>query len=50
VSTRKKTSKTTAGWIGYTLAWSWRNFQLAEVFNGINNGADFHWLRPPPIT
>ena len=37
----KKTGKTT-GWIGYTLAWSWRNFQPQRGTNGINNGADFH--------
>jgi hypothetical protein len=36
----KKTGKTT-GWIGYTLAWSWRNFQPQRGTNGINNGADF---------
>ncbi|SFQ01280.1 TonB-dependent receptor [Hymenobacter arizonensis] len=37
----KKTGKTT-GWIGYTLAWSWRNFQPQRGTNGINNGRDFH--------
>ncbi|GAA3970410.1 TonB-dependent receptor [Hymenobacter antarcticus] len=37
----KKTGKTT-GWIGYTLAWSWLNFQPQRGTNGINNGADFH--------
>ena len=37
----KKTGKTT-GWIGYTLAWSWRNFQPQRGTNGINNGEDFH--------
>ena len=37
----KKTGKTT-GWIGYTLAWSWRNFQPQRGTNGINNGTDFH--------
>ncbi|GAB2695051.1 TonB-dependent receptor [Hymenobacter frigidus] len=36
----KKTGKTT-GWIGYTLAWSWRNFQPQRGTNGVNNGADF---------
>ena len=36
----KKTGKTT-GWIGYTLAWSWRNFQPQRGTNGINNGTDF---------
>ncbi|GAC1371250.1 MAG: TonB-dependent receptor [Hymenobacter sp.] len=37
----KKTGRTT-GWVGYTLAWSWRNFQPQRGTNGINNGADFH--------
>jgi hypothetical protein len=37
----KKTGKTT-GWIGYTLAWAWRNFQPQRGGNGINNGQDFH--------
>ena len=37
----KKTGKTT-GWIGYTLAWSWRNFQPQRGTNGINGGRDFH--------
>ncbi|UOQ96293.1 TonB-dependent receptor [Hymenobacter sp. 5317J-9] len=37
----KKTGKTT-GWIGYTLAWSWRNFQPQRGTTGINNGEDFH--------
>ncbi|WP_317192253.1 TonB-dependent receptor [Hymenobacter ruricola] len=37
----KKTGKTT-GWIGYTLAWSWRNFQPQRGTTGINNGQDFH--------
>ena len=37
----KKTGKTT-GWIGYTLAWSWRNFQPQRGTSGINNGQDFH--------
>ncbi|MBF9237855.1 TonB-dependent receptor [Hymenobacter sp. BT683] len=37
----KKTGKTT-GWIGYTLAWSWRNFQPQRGTNGVNNGEDFH--------
>ena len=37
----KKTGKTT-GWIGYTLAWSWRNFQPQRGTNGVNNGQDFH--------
>ncbi len=37
----KKTGRTT-GWIGYTLAWSWRNFQPQNGTNGVNNGADFH--------
>ena len=37
----KKTGRTT-GWIGYTLAWSWRNFQPQRGTNGINNGEDFH--------
>ncbi|WP_426061524.1 TonB-dependent receptor [Hymenobacter sp. B1770] len=37
----KKTGKTT-GWIGYTLAWSWRNFQPQRGTNGVNNGRDFH--------
>ncbi len=37
----KKSGKTT-GWIGYTLAWSWRNFQPQRGTTGVNNGADFH--------
>ncbi|MBF9140165.1 TonB-dependent receptor [Hymenobacter properus] len=37
----KKTGKTT-GWIGYTLAWSWRNFQPQRGTTGVNNGEDFH--------
>ena len=37
----KKTGRTT-GWIGYTLAWSWRNFPPQRGTTGINNGADFH--------
>ena len=37
----KKTGKTT-GWIGYTLAWSWLNFQPQRGTSGVNNGADFH--------
>ena len=37
----KKTGRTT-GWIGYTLAWSWRNFQPQNGTNGVNNGRDFH--------
>ena len=37
----KKTGRTT-GWIGYTLAWSWRNFQPQNGTNGVNNGQDFH--------
>ena len=37
----KKTGKTT-GWIGYTLAWSWRNFQPQLGTNGVNGGRDFH--------
>ena len=37
----KKTGRTT-GWIGYTLAWSWRNFQPQRGTSGVNNGADFH--------
>lgn len=37
----KKTGRTT-GWIGYTLAWSWRNYQPQRGNNGVNNGADFH--------
>ena len=37
----KKTGKTT-GWIGYTLAWSWRNFQPQRGTLGINGGRDFH--------
>ncbi|GAA4052774.1 TonB-dependent receptor [Hymenobacter glaciei] len=37
----KKTGRTT-GWIGYTLAWSWRNFQPQNGTNGVNGGRDFH--------
>jgi hypothetical protein len=37
----KKTGKTT-GWIGYTLAWSWRNFQPQRGTTGVNFGRDFH--------
>jgi hypothetical protein len=37
----KKSGKTT-GWIGYTLAWAWRNFQPQNGTNGINGGRDFH--------
>jgi hypothetical protein len=37
----KKTGRTT-GWIGYTLAWSWRNFQPQNGTNGVNGGKDFH--------
>ena len=37
----KKTGKTT-GWIGYTLAWTKRNFPPQLGTSGINNGADFY--------
>ena len=37
----KKTGKTT-GWVGYTLAWSWLNFQPQRGTNGVNSGRDFH--------
>ncbi|GAA4370191.1 TonB-dependent receptor [Hymenobacter saemangeumensis] len=37
----KKTGKTT-GWVGYTLSWSWRNFQPQRGTQGINGGRDFH--------
>ena len=37
----KKEGRTT-GWVGYTLAWSWRNFQPQLGTNGVNNGQDFH--------
>ena len=37
----KKEGKTT-GWIGYTLAWAWRNFPPQLGTNGINGGRDFH--------
>jgi hypothetical protein len=36
----KKTGRTT-GWLGYTLAWSWRNFQPQRGTTGVNNGANF---------
>ena len=37
----KKTGKTT-GWIGYTLAWAWRNFPPQNGTNGVNGGRDYH--------
>ena len=37
----KKTGKTT-GWIGYTLAWTKRNFPPQLGTTGINNGRDFY--------
>lgn len=37
----KKTGKTT-GWIGYTLAWTKRNFPPQLGTSGINNGHDFY--------
>lgn len=37
----KKTGKTT-GWIGYTLAWTKRNFPPQLGTTGINNGQDFY--------
>ena len=37
----KKTGKTT-GWIGYTLAWTKRNFPPQLGTAGINNGQDFY--------
>jgi hypothetical protein len=37
----KKTGKTT-GWIGYTLAWAWRNFQPQRGTTGINDGRDYY--------
>ena len=36
----KKTGRTT-GWVGYTLAWSWRNFQPQRGTSGVNGGQDF---------
>ncbi len=36
----KKTGRTT-GWIGYTLAWAWRNFQPQRGTTGINRGTDY---------
>ncbi|MBD2717286.1 TonB-dependent receptor [Microvirga sp. STR05] len=36
----KQQGKTT-GWIGYTLAWSWRNFQPQRGTAGINDGRDY---------
>ena len=36
----KKQGRTT-GWIGYTLAWTQRNFQPQRGTTGINNGQDF---------
>jgi hypothetical protein len=37
----KKTGKTT-GWVGYTLAWTKRNFPSQLGTTGINNGQDFY--------
>ncbi|MGI4738210.1 MAG: TonB-dependent receptor [Janthinobacterium lividum] len=37
----KKTGKTT-GWVGYTLAWTKRNFPPQLGTSGINNGQDFY--------
>ncbi|MDJ0366935.1 TonB-dependent receptor [Hymenobacter sp. H14-R3] len=37
----KKTGKTT-GWVGYTLAWTKRNFPPQLGTTGINNGQDFY--------
>ncbi|GAB3636197.1 TonB-dependent receptor [Hymenobacter arcticus] len=37
----KKTGKTT-GWVGYTLAWTKRNFPPQLGTTGINNGKDFY--------
>ena len=37
----KKEGKTT-GWVGYTLAWAWRQFPPQLGTNGINGGAPFH--------
>ncbi|WP_345072109.1 TonB-dependent receptor [Hymenobacter fastidiosus] len=36
----KKQGRTT-GWIGYTLAWTQRNFQPQRGTTGVNNGKDF---------
>jgi len=36
----KKEGKTT-GWIGYTLAWAYRNFPPQRGTTGVNNGQDF---------
>ena len=37
----KKTGKTT-GWVGYTLAWTKRNFPPQLGTTGVNNGQDFY--------
>ena len=37
----KKTGKTT-GWVGYTLAWTKRNFPPQLGTTGVNNGRDFY--------
>jgi hypothetical protein len=37
----KKEGKTT-GWIGYTLAWSWRQFLPQNGTEGVNNGQPFY--------
>jgi len=37
----KKEGKTT-GWIGYTLAWSWRQFLPQNGTEGVNNGRPFY--------
>jgi hypothetical protein len=37
----KKEGKTT-GWIGYTLAWAWRNIPPQRGSTGINDGRDYH--------
>ncbi|WP_257883431.1 TonB-dependent receptor [Hymenobacter sp. DG01] len=37
----KKEGKTT-GWVGYTLAWSWRRFGAQRGTTGINDGRDYY--------
>ena len=37
----KKTGRTT-GWLGYTLAWAWRNTPPQNGTNGVNGGRDYH--------
>ncbi len=38
----EKKQGTLTGWIGYTLSWSWRQFDQGDEFQVINEGKPFH--------